>query len=139
MKYRETKNGYFLKVEKGEEIVQTLLDFIAKLKIPSGTISGIGALENVELGYFNTETKEYRHSDFDGVFELLSLAGNIAWLDGKPVAHVHCMIGDANYNVKGGHLFSGIVAVTGEIYMQTFTDKFTRAKDPELELNLLDF
>jgi len=139
MKYRETKYGYFLKMERGEELVQTLLEFIEKLKIPSGTISGIGALENVELGYFNRDTKEYKHMTFEGTFELIALNGNIAWFEGKPVAHVHCLISDSNYNVKAGHLFGGTIAVTGEINVQVFADKFTRAKDPDLELNLLDF
>lgn len=139
MKYKKIENGYFLKIEKGEEIVQILLDFIMKLNIKSGTITGIGALEEVELGYYNRENKEYQRITYDGIYELLSITGNIAWFKGKPIAHVHCTIGDSNYNVKGGHLFSGVVAVTGEIYMQTFTDNFTRAKDQETELNLLDF
>lgn len=139
MKYKTMDNGYFLKLEKGEEIVQTLLDFITEKQIPAGTITGIGALKKVELGYFNRGKSEYQRKIYDGIYELLSITGNIGWFENTPVAHVHCQIGDAEYNVTGGHLFSGIVAVTGEIYMQVFAEKFNRAKDPEIGLNLLDF
>ncbi len=139
MKYKIIDNGYFLKLEKGEEIVKSLLDFIKEKNIPSGIISGIGALEKIELGYFNRETKDYQHKTFNGVYELLSIKGNIGWFENEPVAHVHCLIGDPDYNIRGGHLFGGIVAVTGEIHVRVFSDKFTRAKDPELGLNLLDF
>ena len=139
MKYRSVDNGWFIKLEIGEEIVQSLIDFIEEKNIPAGTIAGIGALTEVELGYFNRETKEYQRGQFNDVYELLSLKGNIAWLDNKPIIHVHCLLGDADYNVKGGHLFKGKIAVTGEIFVQEFLDKFDRAMDPEIELNLLDF
>lgn len=139
MKAGKVDSGWFVRLDRGEEIMQTLVDFIAAENIPAGAIAGIGALTKVELGYFNRDTKEYQRRKFDGVYELLSLTGNIAYVDNKPMVHAHCILGDADYQVVGGHLFSGIVAVTGEIYIGVFSDKFKRAMDPEVELNLLDF
>lgn len=138
MKARKIDGGWFVRLDRGEEVMQTLAGFITENDIPAGVISGIGALIEVELGYFNRETKKYQRRIFNGIYELLSLTGNIAYVDNKPMVHAHCILGDAEYRVIGGHLFSGIVAVTGEIYIRVFSAKFNRSLDPEVNLNLLD-
>jgi predicted DNA-binding protein with PD1-like motif len=138
MKAKKVENGWFVRLDKGEEVMSTLVAFISEKQIPAGTISGIGALTEVELGYFNRDRAEYQRRRFTGVYELLSLAGNIAYVGGKPMVHAHCLLGDADYQVCGGHLFEGTVAVTGEIYIQVFAEKFERKMNPEIKLNLLD-
>lgn len=139
MKAKKVDNGWLVRLDRGEEVMQTLVDFIARKGIPAGAISGIGALTSVELGYFNRDTKQYQKRKFDGVYELLSLKGNIAYVDDSPMVHAHCIIGDADYKLSGGHLFKAVIAVTGEIYIQTFSDKFVRRMDNHVKLNLLDF
>jgi predicted DNA-binding protein with PD1-like motif len=139
MKARKIDGGWFVRIDRGEEVMKTLTSFIVEKNIQAGAISGIGALTEAELGYFNRDTKEYQRRKFDGVYELLSLAGNIAYVDNKPMVHAHCILGDADYRLTGGHLFSGVIAVTGEIYIKVFSEKFNRALDPEIKLNLLDF
>jgi predicted DNA-binding protein with PD1-like motif len=138
MKAKKVENGWFVRIDKDEKVMQTLIDFIDEKQIPAGTITGIGALTEVELGYFNRESTTYQRRRFDGIYELLSLTGNIAYVDNKPMVHAHCLLGDADYQVTGGHLFEGTIAVTGEFYIRVFTEKFTRAMNPELKLNLLD-
>ena len=139
MKAKKVENGYFLRIDKGEEIVSTITDFIARENIRSGAVAGIGALTKVELGYFDRNGKEYLKKTFNNVYELLSLTGNVAYIDNKPILHAHCMLGDADYNVTGGHLFKGTVAVTGEIFIRTFTERFDRRLNDEFSLNLLSF
>jgi predicted DNA-binding protein with PD1-like motif len=139
MKAKKVDSGWFVRFDRGEEIMQALIDFIAQKKLLSGTIAGIGALTEVELGYFNRDTRQYQKRKFDGIYELLSLKGNIAYVDNRPMVHAHCVLGDADYRLVGGHLFSGVIAVTGEVFIQAFTEKFERKLDPEVELNLLDF
>jgi predicted DNA-binding protein with PD1-like motif len=138
MKAIKVEDGWFVRVDKGEKVMQTLIDFIADKHIPAGTITGIGALTEVELGYFNRESTTYQRRRFDGIYEMLSLTGNIAYVDNKPMVHAHCLLGDADYQVTGGHLFEATIAVTGEFYIRVFADKFVRAMNPELKLNLLD-
>ena len=138
MKAKKTDNGYFLRIDKGEEIISTITSFIISEKIQSGTIAGIGALTNVTLGYFNRHNKQYNKQVFDDVYELLSLNGNISYISEEPIVHVHCVLGDADYQTIGGHLFSGTVAVTGEVFIRTFQDKFNRKLNDDFNLNLLD-
>lgn len=139
MKAKKVESGYFIRLDKGEEVIKTLSEFIAKEKIPGGAISGIGALTDIELGYFERGRKQYIKRRFEDVYELLSLTGNIAYADGAPVIHAHCILGDADYQLIGGHFFSGTVAVTGEIYIRVFSDQFKREPNAEFELKLLAF
>jgi predicted DNA-binding protein with PD1-like motif len=131
--------GYFLRLEKGEEIIGSLTDFADKNNIQGAGISGIGALEEVKLGYYDREQKRYLDKTFYEVYEMLSLTGNIGRFEGQTVIHAHCTIGTSDYRVFGGHLFSGIVAVTGEIYVRVISQPLTRLVDNEFNLKLLAF
>lgn len=137
MKTKKIDDGYFLRLDKGEEVVRTLVEFIAKEEIQAGAIAGIGALTQVELGYFDRDKKVYNRRKFEGIYELLSLLGNISYADNVPMVHAHCLLGDAEYKIIGGHFFSGIVAVTGEIYIRTFAERLSRELNPETGLKLL--
>jgi predicted DNA-binding protein with PD1-like motif len=52
-----------------------------------------------------------------GPFELLSLEGNLfpSESEGKPVIHLHVMLGSPSGNVMGGHLFKAMIFSTTEI------------------------
>jgi len=139
MKAKKVESGWFIRLDRGEEVMQTLIDFIYANNIAGGTITGIGALTKVELGYFDLNKKEYLRRRFEGVYELLKFSGNIAYAEDKPIVHAHCLIGDSDYKVHGGHLFNGIIAVTGEIYIREFNENIKRSVDPEVKLKLLDF
>ena len=139
MKAKKVETGYFIRLDKGEEAIKTLTDFIAQEKIPAGVITGIGALTDIELGYFERGQKQYIKRRFEDVYELLSLTGNISYSNGNPTIHAHCILGDADYQLIGGHFFSGTVAVTGEIYVRAFKEQFKREPNPEFELKLLAF
>ncbi|MCP4581670.1 MAG: DNA-binding protein [candidate division Zixibacteria bacterium] len=139
MQAKKVEDGYFLRIDKGEEIMATITDFVAVKSIPAGAISGIGALTEVELGYFDREKSEYLRRNFNNIYELLSLTGNISYIDQNPMVHAHCILGDSDYRLVGGHLFNAVVAVTGEVHIRTFNERFERAMNPELNLNLLAF
>ncbi len=139
MKARKVNGGHFLRIDKGEEIISTIVDYAEKENMASGVISGLGALTEVTLGYFDRQERKYLKRTFNDVFELLSLNGNLSYVGQKPMVHAHCVLGGPDYRVIGGHLFSGIVAVTGEIYIQIFTEKFNRQLDHEFNLNLLAY
>ncbi len=95
MDYRETPRGYFVRIDRGEEIVATLTRFLAERGIRCGAITGIGAVDSPELGLFTMTTKEYRRRRFAGEYEIVALTGNVSSLEGKPFAHMHGLFSDA--------------------------------------------
>jgi predicted DNA-binding protein with PD1-like motif len=137
MERRKIDNGYMVRCDIGDEVVSAMTAFAAENNIHSGTISGIGAVKDVVLGYFDLSKKEYIRREFDGVYELLSLNGNFARLDDDTILHCHAVISDIDFNVFGGHLFSGVIAVTGEFYIRPGSVEINRGPDKNTGLNLI--
>ena len=138
MRFTEIKNGYLIRCDIGDEVVSTLSRFAYENNISSGTVTGIGALKNPTLGYFDLPYKEYLKKEFEGNFELLKLSGNFARLDSDIILHCHATISDADFNVFGGHLFKGEIAVTGEFYIYPGDTVIKRGPDKITGLNLIE-
>jgi predicted DNA-binding protein with PD1-like motif len=137
MKSKKIKDGYIVRCDIGDEVVSTLARFAADNNIESGTVIGIGAIKEVVLGYFDLSRKEYLQKKCDGIHELLSLSGNFARLDAETILHCHAVISDQDFRVSGGHLFSGVIAVTGEFYIWPGGVKIERAADNATGLKLI--
>lgn len=139
MQYRRTDQGWFLRLDRGEELVETLTRFLAEKDVRFGALNAIGAVERPVLGLFSMETRTYHERPFaGGEYELVALTGNVATVDGKPFAHVHALLSDAECRVIGGHLFEAVVAVTCEIEVRVLGGEVARRRDAETTLNLLD-
>lgn len=119
MKHLSGKDSqHMLIIDKDEPLVATLTNFATQQSLAGGLISGIGALKDVELGYYDLHNKEYIRKTFNEMdYELISLSGNISLKESKPFIHVHASLGDMDFNVFGGHLFEATVAVTTEIFI----------------------
>ena len=122
-------------VPRGEKLVATLTREISELKLKGGVISGLGALIDVELGYYHLEEKDYLRKTFSEMdYELISLTGNISLKDGNPYVHVHAALGDNQFRVFGGHLFEANVAVTAEVSIIPLGKMPVRELDSKLGL-----
>ncbi|MEA2071434.1 MAG: PPC domain-containing DNA-binding protein [Asgard group archaeon] len=129
---------HLLKLEKGEELLTKILEYVSEKKIVAGYLTGIGALDKGKIGYFDVAKKKYLHNPFEKM-ELLSCTGNIAInKDTKePIIHIHIILGDAKGNCIGGHLVEGYVSVTAEIYLVETKPLVYRTKDELTDLHLL--
>ncbi len=139
MKYTKFGNKYVIRLEKDEEIVSSLKDLCKKEKISLGTIGGIGAVGEVEVGYFETKTKKYHSKVLKGDMEILNLNGNISEMNGDVYLHLHITVADENLNAMGGHLNSAVISATGEIIIDVIDGKVDREFNEEVGLNLLKF
>ena len=147
MKSKKTNNGYIIRLEKGEEIIETLTKFCEQHKITGAYLQGIGGVSEAELGYFDVENTKYKTKTFkqdNKIFELLNLQGNITILEGKPFCHIHLILGKEDYSSFGGHLIKAIVNPTCEIFLTIAKDEqgkdlnISRAKDDITGFNLID-
>lgn len=136
MHSRSHDDKHFLVLKKGEELIASLSSFLQEKEITAGSITGLGAVENVDIAYYDLPTKTYLRKMFPDVYELLSATGNAAMLDGKHFPHVHVVIGDRDYRTLGGHLFSATVAATVELSIIQMPFRVERAHDEETGLKL---
>ncbi len=133
MYYSKCNLGYVVRAEIGEEIQEALRQFARSVDLKSAFYQGIGALGQVELAFFCTESKSYDRRFFDGEYELVSLMGNLSNHDGVMVPHTHVALGSRNFETYSGHLVRGVVSVTVELIVTTIDLALTRKDDPILK------
>ena len=140
MEYRQIdKNHYVVRMEKGEEVLEQLTCLCKKENIECGEITGLGASNKVEIGLFNTKTKEYKTTVKEGMFEVTSLIGNISRKEGEVYLHCHINFSDASLMTYGGHLVKCYISATGEIIVTKLEGKVERKMSPTIGLNLFYF
>ncbi|MCP6719949.1 MAG: DUF296 domain-containing protein [Patescibacteria group bacterium] len=133
---RKEKSQLVLRFEQGEEYPEVFIKFLKREKIRGGFFFGLGAFENPTVAYFDLKKKEYIDKSFKGVFEVLSLVGNVAVSGRDIIVHEHAVFGDKDYRAIGGHLIRGTVGGTLEIHF-TVLREMKRKRDNKTKLNLL--
>ena len=89
MDYRKFEQGYVLRLDPGEEIVGSLTRLVEQEDVQLGTISALGAANDVTIGIFNTWEKQYHSWRFQGDYEISALVGNVTRKDGEPRSEEH--------------------------------------------------
>lgn len=143
MKFRSDtiKRIHYVRLEKGEDILPSIIEYCQLHKIKSAAIYGIGAVESASLGYYDLTSSSYLENKFNFSAEVISCIGNIAKNEetDEYIAHLHMMIGDSKGQTFGGHVLpNNIISVTGEFVIFETKKELKRKKFPEFNLFLLD-
>ncbi|MCL4367389.1 DNA-binding protein [Patescibacteria group bacterium] len=139
MEFRKVGSKYFLRVDKGQDIVQTLKEFCIQENIKLGTIQGIGATNNVTVGLYDPVEKKYYSDKLTDNFEIAPLLGNITTKDKEVYLHLHINLCDKNHHSFGGHVNECIISATFEAVIDTSEETIEREFSEEIGLNLLKF
>jgi len=134
-----TESQFFIRLDRGEKVNETLKKYCIDNDIKCARIHGLGALENVELGYYDYHKDLYSSRLFEKEFELLSMEGNISMMEGEPFVHLHVSLSDEEYRAFGGHMFDGEVAVTVECWIEVFDHTFIRHKGDKDKFRPISF
>lgn len=138
MKIKKIDDVYLVRIDKGEDIMQTLNDICTEKGIRLAKISGIGAADNISLSVYEPNEKKYYTKEFTGSHEITGLMGNVAQLDNKTYLHIHATIADKNFNAFGGHLLKAVVSGTCEIFIYKVNAYIDKVKDEATGLNILN-
>lgn len=129
---------WVLRLLKGEEILTEVKAFCQRENIRLGYLTGLGAMEEVEVGAFLHDQKKYETRVFKGSIEIVSLIISITTLDGEIYLHPHIGIADEQSNMYGGHLYHAIVNPTCEIFLHAFDGEVSRYRNELSGLNELN-
>jgi predicted DNA-binding protein with PD1-like motif len=125
------------KLEKREDLLDSLAALAKKYELVSGFFSAIGALSEANIGFF--EKGKYKSIKMESDLEVVSCTGNISYREGEATVHAHIVVSDREGRAFGGHMLEGcIVSVTCEIFLIEFDQRINRAKDKATGLFLLD-
>ncbi|BBQ00864.1 hypothetical protein BSFA1_59920 [Burkholderia sp. SFA1] len=135
-RYIRTPTGYFMVLRMGDNVFEHLTKFALAENIPAASVTGIG-FGHPTFGFWNAAKKDFDAKTFRNV-EMGSLAGSVAWKEGKPSIHMHGMAGDSNFNAYGGHLLDLEVGTGSmEITLIIHQKRLERAIDPCIGANVL--
>ena|SRR5688572_17937220 len=138
MRVQRFDERYIVRIEAGEQVVATLLDFLRRENIGFANLSAAGALSSARIGFWDPARRAYAYTQFDEQLEVVSFVGNASLRDGEPFLHLHVALGRADLSVVGGHLQEAVVNPTIEIWLRTEEVDVRRTTDPRTGLDLLD-
>ncbi len=136
-KVANTDKPFILVLTPGENLFEAILRCAEAAHLKSASISGLGGLDDVVVAYYNLNTKEYQTKLFKGMYELISLNGNITFVDGKRFIHIHAALGTETYDVFGGHIMDAIVNPSAEITIIPFPATINRKYDAVTGLKVM--
>lgn len=129
---------FVLIFRSGDELAKGLSEFAKTEKLSAASFKAVGALSSVRLGWFNWESKKYEPAvALEEQVELLSLIGDVALQEGKPVVHAHAVIGKRDGTAHGGHLLEACVRPTCEVVLTESPTHLQKFIDPESGLALI--
>ena len=128
---------YLLVFDKGDEVVESLLEFAHQQQLSAASFTAIGAFSGLTVGFFERERKDYKRIPLDEQVEVLTLAGDIAVENGDPQVHAHAVVGKADGSAWGGHLLAGHVWPTLELVLVESPTELRRTVDEETGLPLI--
>jgi predicted DNA-binding protein with PD1-like motif len=135
--FKVTETRFLLKLQMGEEAMETLRRFADAEKINAGVLRGIGACLSAKLAYFNMPEKQYETFGVEEVTEVVSFLGNFArGEDGQSFVHVHTTLGRRDGTTIAGHVMSLVVGATLEIDLEVLPGTLRRRPDPSVNLPL---
>ncbi len=136
MEYLKKNGKIVLRLQKGEEVVASLLYLMQAEEIKCASVNGIGATDNAVIGVFNPKTKVYAKEILRDDMEILSILGNLTRKDGMPYVHIHGTFASLK-GVYGGHVNEAVISATAEIIIDVIDCVMERKFDEETGLNLL--
>jgi len=128
---------YALIFETGDEAMAGLVEFARQNSLGGAHLTAIGAFREVTLGYFDWESKKYKHIPVGEQVEVLSLIGDVALEDGEPKVHAHVVVGRSDGSTRGGHLIEARVRPTLEVILTESPAHLRKHHDPESGLALI--
>ena len=135
MDYRKIGENYYIRMDRGDEIITNLLKICEQESIPSAVFSGIGGCQSAELQVFIPEKGCFETEHLEGMLEALFSFKQKIGSDAAASAHP-----DGRQTVAGGHLKATTVLYTAEIELRpTVGGAIRRKYDPETGTGFWDF
>ena len=140
MKYKFDGYNWFGVLEKGEELASSLSKFAKKEQVKGAWIFVVGACDELEAGYYDPKTKDYKLKKYNQDLEILNVQGNISWNGDEPAIHLHGTFAGEDGKAFGGHIKSLKVSVTCEVFIHDWfgSDRIERKLDDSIGLKLLN-
>lgn len=136
MEYRKYGSTYYIRMDKGDEIIGGIIDVCVRENIASAVFTGIGGCSRAEIQTFIPEQGAFETETVEGMLELVSLTGNVTSNGGGSRRHhthgAFAYKSGGDHKMTGGHIKSVTVLYTAEIELRPVDGgRIGRRRDPE--------
>ncbi len=138
VKSSKDEKVYAVIFHKGDEALSGLTDFAIQNHIADAHFTGIGAVSGATLGWLDLAHKNYHPIHVDEQCEVLSMIGDIAAYNGKPVVHTHVVLGHRDGSTTGGHVWELHANPTLEVFVTANTAALKKKPDDASGMKLID-
>jgi len=129
---------YAVIFHKGDEALSGLTDFALQYKVEDAHFTAIGAVSGATLAWLDLSRKMYHPIPVAEQCEVLSLIGDIATYNGKPVIHMHTVLGRSTGATIGGHVFELNVNPTLEVFVTADVTPLKKRPDEPTGMKMID-
>jgi predicted DNA-binding protein with PD1-like motif len=129
---------YAVIFSRGDEVLSGLTDFASQYKVEAGHFTGIGAFSHATVGWLDLSRKMYRAIPVREQVECLSMIGDIATFNGKPVVHTHVVMGRGDGSTVGGHVWEAFANPTLEVFVSVDPIGLKKVPDDATGMKLID-
>lgn len=136
-KLTDYNKPFILVLQKGENLFESILRCADAANIQSAILQGLGALDDVTVAYYDLDSKSYHSKTFTGMYELISLNGNLSMAEGKRFIHIHAALGREDFSVIGGHIMDATVGPSVELAITPLDSAIYREYNEEIGLKLM--
>ena len=144
MDYRKFGQTFYIRADKGDEIISCILEVCGKEHIRSAVYSGIGGCSSAAIQTFMPETGSFETREISGMLELVSLNGSVTSDgNGSQFHHTHAAfsyVSNGEHVMAAGHIKSITVRYTAEIELRPVINGIiSRKTDAETGTGFWDF
>jgi len=130
-------NTYAVIFETGDEVTAGLATFVQQRGLRACHFTAIGGFQDVTLGYFDWNRKDYNPIPISEQVEVISLIGDVALDRDVPKVHAHVIVAKRDGTAHGGHLLNAHVRPTLELILTEAAGELRKSYDPQSKLDLI--
>lgn len=136
MEYAKIDNKIFVRMDRGEEIISTLLGICKTESIHTATFTGIGGCSEVTKLTYRPSSDSYEEHIVKSNLDVALIHGNITTDEtGILCHHTHSVMSYTKENdeteILAGHTLRAVVSYAAEITLTPVNGRITRTVNPE--------
>jgi hypothetical protein len=139
MDYKKIANEYYIRIDKGDEILENILKICKAENIKTAHFRGIGGCDRINIQTFIQSKNDFISHEKEGVFEMVSLDGNISPDNEDIFLHAHAVFSyleNGEIKMIGGHLKEAFVKYTAEIILTPAVENVSRMIDDKTGISV---
>lgn len=130
---------FALRLDPGDDLHEAVQTFCADHSMSNASVQGIGSVDSPTLAHYAMSTKTFTDKHLEGVYEVTSLLGNVALVEGVPFAHMHITVAGPDMQTFGGHLVQGVCSATLELIISAYPSHHSKITNEAIGLKVWDF